>query len=614
MTIAGRLPRGLRTLLFRLEGFFWDHSPWWRAPARRLRLRGSLLRHRWRFARGNRPTRVVYELLPGSPGQIIAHPAVSWPLSDGTTEAREAQTERSWISSPGEEPPPYLLVGEEPETWPANVLESLLLVAAATGEGQLVRAGWAAPSREALPSGGLEPMGGELPTLYPLPRPSVDPRTASTDQPVGRLVRQISNPPAEGRSPAGPGLFHDRGFEIFRAGGPSRAVVRCRLLPIDRRLASLPVVSGPRTVLVLLPFLAIGGAERLLIDLLPGLVPRYRVLVVTLEPHRQELGQTVDAVRAHTPHVYTLGDWLPREAHPSALAHLLRRYQVESLLCWNACVAFFDLVPRWRQTLPGLRILLQLYNHEGGWIRRISPARGRQIDVHLAVNRPIVRALAERGAPPGQIALVHHGVAVPAVASEVDRREARLRARASLGLPADALVVGTFVRLHPQKRPFDVLATARRLQGEGFHFLLVGGGPLEEAIDRELARRPVAHLTRLPFRRDLDLLYSAVDLCLSTSAFEGLPIFLLDALARGIPCVSTAVGEIPLLLQEGGGRLVERPGDTEALAEGLRSLADPEVRRREGAAGRATVAGTFGLDAYRRRYEPLIFPPREEES
>ncbi len=80
-------------------------------------------------------------------------------------------------------------------------------------------------------------------------------------------------------------------------------------------------------------------------------------------------------------------------------------------------------------------------------------------------------------------------------------------------------------------------------------------------------------------------------------------------LARGIPCVATAVGEIPELLCDGGGVLVERPGDLDALAAGLESLLDGERRSAEGRRGRATVAERFSLESYRGRYERWIFSP-----
>jgi glycosyltransferase involved in cell wall biosynthesis len=170
------------------------------------------------------------------------------------------------------------------------------------------------------------------------------------------------------------------------------------------------------------------------------------------------------------------------------------------------------------------------------------------------------------------------------------------------------VVIGTFIRMHPQKRPLDIIRLARMLTTENLHFLLVGGGPLDDAVDAEIARDRPPNLTRWPLHEDAAPLYDAVDLCLMTSDFEGLPVFLLDGLARGIPCVATAVGDIGHLLRDGGGRVVERPGDLEALAVAVRTYLDPDLRRKDGEEGRRSVAERFGLDRYIAAYEAVIFP------
>ena len=189
------------------------------------------------------------------------------------------------------------------------------------------------------------------------------------------------------------------------------------------------------------------------------------------------------------------------------------------------------------------------------------------------------------------------------------RNEARrTRLRRELGVDDDTVVVGSFIRMHPQKRPLDIIRLARRLADDKIHFFLVGGGPLDDAVNREIARVRPPNLTRWPLQQDATPLYDAIDLCLMTSDFEGLPVFLLDGLARGIPCVATAVGDIPMLLRDGGGTVVDRPGDLDALAAAIRTYLDPEHRQTEGERGRQTVVTRFGLERYVEAYEAVMFP------
>ncbi len=608
----------------RLRSWLWQHSLPLRRPARRLRRRLAVLAYRWRAARGSgEPPRVLTDPAtaaapPIEDPAIVVHPAEG---ASATAVRRflDRQTEDSVrLSGGGGEPTPYgLVLPGALEEAPATLLESLLLAAAAE-DLAWATGGWSAPApgRHG-PQGDLVPFApGAAPALLRLRRPCNGPATV-----LGRAVPHITEPGAPPDA-AQPSPLVASGPHTLPPDARSGQVVHLGVHDLHRRLRRLPEIPGPRGALFLLPYLAVGGAERLLFDLLAGLSERYRLLVVTLDPHRAGLGQSVDACRRLTPHVYTLGDWLPREAHLGALRHLLRRYRVEALVSWNGTVDFYDRAAELKAAHPELRILHQLYNHEGGWIERLSPAFLGCVDTHLAVNRRIAAALERRRIPAPRIAVVHHGVAVPAAAGDAERRQRRSRSREELGLPADAVVVGSFLRLHPQKRPLDILRLARRFAGRrrGEHrqgaqrgpdvcFLLAGGGPLDADVDRELAARPLPNLIRLPFRHDLERLYDAIDLCLMTSSYEGLPVFLLDGLARGLPCVTTAVGDVPLLLAGGGGMLVERPGDLDALEAAVSSLLDPERRRAEGERGRRTVAERFGLATYRERYETLIFPP-----
>jgi glycosyltransferase involved in cell wall biosynthesis len=297
-----------------------------------------------------------------------------------------------------------------------------------------------------------------------------------------------------------------------------------------------------------------------------------------------------------------------RESRWSALRLLIRRWRVECLVSWNGTVDFYDHAAALGADLPNLRILAQLYNHEGGWIDHLSDSFVDRTDGHLAVNDHIARALLERGVPPDKVHTVHHGVEVPEPAKPGSRAAVGRQRRRELGLPEDAVVIGTFVRMHRQKRPLDVVRMARRMTHHNIRFLLVGGGPLDEAIDREIARDPPPNLLRLPMQTDVRPLFDALDICLMTSQYEGLPVFLLEGLAREIPCVTTRAGEVAELLADGGGRLVDRPGDLDGLERAVVELLDPETRRREGKRGRQTVARRYSLAEFVSCYERLVFP------
>lgn len=606
-----------RRLLIRAIGAFWEASPAWRRPLRRLRLELSLLRHRIRAVTVGGVAGVRVVDMPGAPPTPPPPtPTIRLTTAAEITPAEEtafvtSQTEPAVVADAIGGASLWLHAGGDLTSLPPTHLEALTLAWAATSAGALL-GGWAAPSTapgrapDSVHQGPTGTPSNHLAIALPAPPPP----PASPAAVVGQIVAHVT---AAGALAGRPELT----MPLTIAAGPARvradvrpgAVVRRRLRPIDETLAGLAPVDGPRTVLFMLPYLAVGGAERLLYDLLVGLRGRARLLVVTCEPHSRDLGQTVDRCRELTPHVYTLGDWLPRPSHAGALRHLIRRWQVATVVSWNGTTLFYDLLPELASARDRPRLVAQLYHHRGGWTAHHGPRTVRALDAHIAVNTAIASTLVEdHGAPPQRVVTIHHGVPTPPLPDAAERVRRLRERRDELGLPQDAVIVGSFIRLHRQKRPHDILRLARRLADTGTHFLLAGGGPLAAAIDSELARRPIANLTRLGLRSDPERLYDAINLCLMSSSYEGLPVFLLDGLARGLPCVATAVGDIPLLLADGGGIAAGPPGDLDALERGLRTLLDSATRTREGERGRRTIADRFALDGYVAHYEEAIFP------
>jgi glycosyltransferase involved in cell wall biosynthesis len=76
---------------------------------------------------------------------------------------------------------------------------------------------------------------------------------------------------------------------------------------------------------------------------------------------------------------------------------------------------------------------------------------------------------------------------------------------------------------------------------------------------------------------------------------EGVPVVLMEAMASGKPVVATQVGGVSELVEDGVSGFVVPPGDPESLAGAIITLADPKIRTRMGAAGRAKVTTEFDI-------------------
>lgn len=189
-----------------------------------------------------------------------------------------------------------------------------------------------------------------------------------------------------------------------------------------------------------------------------------------------------------------------------------------------------------------------------------------------------------------QYRLVRSGIEVEAYR---DVATTAAEARARLGLPGDAFVVGCVGRLSPQKAPLDMVegfAALARARPDA-RLVLVGDGPLRAEVESRVAALRLDGRVHLPgLRRDVPELLRAFDVFALASRWEGLPRVFPQAMAAGLPVVATRVDGAADAVEDGvTGRLVE-VGDAAGLGRALLELAaDPERRRRMGEAGRARV-------------------------
>jgi len=160
----------------------------------------------------------------------------------------------------------------------------------------------------------------------------------------------------------------------------------------------------------------------------------------------------------------------------------------------------------------------------------------------------------------------------------------------------------------------EAYARLRRRIPDAPELWLVGPEPPREALEL-IRERGLSQVVRLQGPRkpaDLPRLYqSALGFVLSSDE-EGLGIVLLEAMACGVPVVSTACGGPESVIEHGRTGLLTPPGDAEALAQALGQLVgDPALRLRMGEQGRKTCVERFSLTAasgvFLEKYEETLF-------
>lgn len=165
-----------------------------------------------------------------------------------------------------------------------------------------------------------------------------------------------------------------------------------------------------------------------------------------------------------------------------------------------------------------------------------------------------------------------------------------------------------------QKRVMDLvtIAAALRARGVAFSLTIVGDGPARAALEQRLAHEGLGGAVSLLGTRAMEQmpeLYRRHDVFLLPSAFEGLPLALLEAMGQGcVPVVSDIASGVPELVRDGEQGFRITVGDTTAFADRLALLAR-DVSARTAMATRArdrVDEASFGRETMVRRYESLL--------
>jgi glycosyltransferase involved in cell wall biosynthesis len=165
----------------------------------------------------------------------------------------------------------------------------------------------------------------------------------------------------------------------------------------------------------------------------------------------------------------------------------------------------------------------------------------------------------------------------------------------------DGPLAGMVSVLRRQKDPLLLVRAAARLVESGRmpgRVAIVGNGPIEEDVRAAIAELGVGeHVRWFPYRGAVDPYLAALDLFVLPSAWEALPLSLLEAMSCGLPILATEVGGTPEVVKDGvNGRVVPHGDDLE-LAIGLLGLmSDPQIRARLGEAGRRAYEASFRVE------------------
>jgi len=355
-----------------------------------------------------------------------------------------------------------------------------------------------------------------------------------------------------------------------------------------------------------------GGTERLVVEMSCAFSQEYALDVLCLDTP----GAWADSLRRRGVSVRAL--WRQPGFDASMPGKLARHFREQGTRIVHAhqCTAWFYAALS-RLLNPTPRLLLE---EHGRFYPEITN-RAR-----ICVNKALIKRLTHRfvavsrdvrerlqryeGLDSRQIEVIYNGVAP---ITQLSRTE-RASLREQLGFTPTDFVVGTVGRFDPIKNLpmlIDALAAASEQNG-AVRGLLIGAGPVFDAVQRRLSERGLANKVVLTGHRDdARRLVQCFDLFVLSSFSEGTSMALLEAMAAGVPAAVTEVGGNPeIVLREQTGWTVPS-GSVPALARVLLEAArNPGLRERLAQHGQKRFEEQFSLarmlDAYRGSYTELL--------
>jgi glycosyltransferase involved in cell wall biosynthesis len=187
---------------------------------------------------------------------------------------------------------------------------------------------------------------------------------------------------------------------------------------------------------------------------------------------------------------------------------------------------------------------------------------------------------------------------------------ARCGIREQLSLKSTSILVGLVARRHPAKDHFGFLQAASLVSAKHpeSRFLLIGRGLVKSEsvlIKRINELNLTGRVLLLGERTDIPQLTAGLDIACSSSAYEGFSNSIGEAMACGVPCVVTDVGDSAYLVGDTGVTVPRR--NPEALALAIQQLIDagPAKRKALGMAARRRIESEFSLPKITRRYDEL---------
>lgn len=378
--------------------------------------------------------------------------------------------------------------------------------------------------------------------------------------------------------------------------------------------------TGKR-VLFLFPHFEVGGADKFNLDLLGLLKEKEYALTIAAtikspnpwHEHFYNLTSDIFHLSNYSHDVY----WL------SIVRYLIESRKIEIVFVSNSYLGYY-LVPMLRAEFPGVAFVDYLHACDPGWRIDGYPRISRQLSNFFDAQMVTSQYLADYN-----FGLNPHSSVKPSVCyinidaqKWIPNESSRKKIRRQFNISSDTVVLIYPARLENQKRPEMVVKIVSALAKRNLNVkvLALGNGTLLNSFEdliNKLGLKKLFHILPPVSPEEMVEFYSAADILLLPSEYEGIALTLYEAMVMGIPAVASDVsGQSELITPETGFLVKKGDGDYSEIEDYVRVLEplikNVDLRRRTGNAARQRVIEKFSLELMGENVEKVLLSAIEK--
>lgn len=351
-----------------------------------------------------------------------------------------------------------------------------------------------------------------------------------------------------------------------------------------------------KKVLHVIKSLGRGGAEVLLAETVKiHDKERYEFFCIYFLPWKYQMVQALKDGGAKV-YCFEANNNLQMLMQYNKVIEFCKEKEIDIIHCHLPWSGFLGRIIHSKIKIPMIYTEHNIQEHYHPVTKKLNKISFEKQDLAIGVSADVTRSIKENIAPQIPVVTVLNGVNTQTFTRS---RERGSNKKKELGIPSDALVVGTIAVFREQKAILQWVKAFNQVQMDfpEVYGIIVGAGPQKEEIEQLISELNLQDKIVMPgLQTDTISYFSAMDIYMMSSRFEGLPIALLEAMSMECAIVSTKAGGVVEVVRHETDGLLCEVADLQLLAEHVKNLVrDPGLRNRLQLSARKRVEQEFSL-------------------